>query len=147
MVDESTKYSQSIFSCHMSSTSLHIEYVFDFGVWGHANPICWGDLIQPHFSWVQKSFNATHHRNYRWVVIFFSIANPCGDGLSSPSLPTSPQSHTPMYTTERLFGGKSNMMLSCDKSLCNVLNYWTTFMMHKYAQANLTHVCLNVMKH
>jgi hypothetical protein len=36
-----------------------------------------------------------------------------------------------MYTTKRLYGGKCNMMLSYDKSLCNVLNYWTTFMMHK----------------
>jgi hypothetical protein len=52
-----------------------------------------------------------------------------------------------MYTAERLFDGKCNMMLSCDKSLCNVLNYWTTFMMHKNAQANFTRACLNVTRH
>ncbi len=68
---------------------------------------------------------------YHWVGVSSFVTNPYGDGLSSPSFLASPQSHTPMYTTKRLYGGKCNMMLSYDKSLCNVLNYWTTFMMHK----------------
>jgi hypothetical protein len=34
-------------------------------------------------------------------LIFCSITNPHGDGLSSPSFPTSPQSHTHMYTSKR----------------------------------------------
>jgi hypothetical protein len=47
-----------------------------------------------------------------------------------------------MYITKRLFGGKCNMMLSCDKSLCNVLNYWIAFMMHKNAKVNFTCVLI-----
>jgi len=78
---------------------------------------------------------------------FSFVANPCGDELSSPSFLTSPKSHTQMYIIDRLSSGKCNMILSCDKSLCNVLNCWIAFMMHKNAQANLTHVHLNVMKH
>jgi hypothetical protein len=43
MVDESTKYSTSIFSCYMSYAGLPIEYVSNFGsnlgVQGHATPI------------------------------------------------------------------------------------------------------------
>ncbi len=83
----------------------------------------------------------------RWVEVSFFVANPYGDGLSSPSLLPSPQSHTIMYIAKRLSSGKCNMMLSCDKSLCNVLNYWTAFMMHKNAKVNFTRARLNVMKH
>lgn len=38
-------------------------------------------------------------------------------------------------------------MLSCDKSLCNVLDYWIVFMVHKNAQTNFTRACLIVTKH
>jgi hypothetical protein len=51
-----------------------------------------------------------------------------------------------MYTTKRLSDEKCNMMLFCDKSLCNVLDYWTTFMMHKNAQINLIRACINVTR-
>jgi len=83
----------------------------------------------------------------RWVGVSYFVTNPYGDGLSSPSFLASPQSHTPMYKAKRLSNGKCNMMLSCDKSLCNVLNCWIAFMTHKNAQVHFTRVRLNVMRH
>jgi hypothetical protein len=79
-------------------------------------------------------------------VVSFLVAYPYGDGLSSLGLLVSPQSHTPMYIVESLSNGKCNMMSSHDKSLSNVIDCWITFMMHKNAQANFTHVRLNVMR-
>ncbi len=89
---------------------------------------------------------ATRHQSC-WFSISSFITNPYGNRLSSPSLPTSPQSHKLMYTSKRLSNKKCNLMLPCDKSLCNVLDYWIAFVVHKNAQANFACACLNVMKH
>ncbi len=37
-------------------------------------------------------------------------------------------------------------MLFCDKSLCNVLDYWIAFVVHKNAQANFACARLNVIE-
>lgn len=94
----------------------------------------------------KKNLGAIHHQSC-WFFISSFITNPYGDGLSSPSLPTSPQSHTLMYTSKKLSNKKGNLMLSCDKSLCIVLDYWIAFVVHKNAQANFTHAHLIVLKH
>ncbi len=89
---------------------------------------------------------ATRHQSC-WFSISSSITNTYGDGLSSLSLPTSPQSQKLMYTSKRLSNKKCNLMLSCDKSLCNVLDYWIAFVVHKNAQANFACARLNVTTH
>jgi hypothetical protein len=83
------------------------------------------------------------------VDFLFPLLPQIHMGMGYPPLASQPppQSHTLMYTSKKLSNKKCNMMLSCDKSLCIVLDYWNAFVVHKNAQANFTHAHLNVTKH
>ncbi len=69
-------------------------------------------------------------------------------GMGYPPLASQPPpNHTHTCIQAKGSNKKCNMMLSCDKSLCIVLDYWIAFMVHKNAQANFTNARLNVTKH
>jgi hypothetical protein len=55
-----------------------------------------------------------------FCIISCSLAKPFKNGVTYCKHPISPQTHTLMYTTFSLLGGKCNMILSFDKSLCKI---------------------------
>ncbi len=130
----------------MNCTTLPTEYVFNFGVMKVCQCHSSKRFDGPSFFVGVKKLGC-HLPSKLLIFDFLFYHKSIWEQVILSQPPNPPPSPPSNGYKQKVVPHKCNLMLPCDKSLCNVLDYWIAFVVHKNAQANFACACLNVMKH